>query len=83
MRGILSLTALLAALGPAVAIHQGFNYGAFFTDTSPKRWFDFKDDFKAAQNLEGFPTGTFNSARLYTMVVSITFPSPNPPTDPH
>ncbi|KAK4145824.1 uncharacterized protein C8A04DRAFT_35395 [Dichotomopilus funicola] len=70
MRGILSLTAFLAALSPAVALHQGFNYGAFFTDTSPKKQADFEADFKLAQDLQGFPTGTFNSARLYTMVLA-------------
>ncbi|KAH6635543.1 GPI-anchored cell wall beta-1,3-endoglucanase EglC [Chaetomium sp. MPI-SDFR-AT-0129] len=68
MRGILSLTAFLAALSPAVATHQGFNYGAFFTDTTSKKQADFEADFNLAQDLQGFPTGTFNSARLYTMV---------------
>ncbi|KAH6631616.1 glycoside hydrolase superfamily [Chaetomium tenue] len=68
MRLTLGLAALAAAFSSARAAHQGFNYGAFFTDNSPKMQSDFEAEFKAAQNLQGAPGTGFNSARLYTMV---------------
>jgi glucan endo-1,3-beta-D-glucosidase len=85
---ITSALAALAAFPSARAVHQGFNYGAFFTDGSPKLQSDFEAEFKTAQNLEGAP-GTFNSARLYTMIVSQSYPNninihqPPPPLSPH
>ncbi|EAQ88241.1 predicted protein [Chaetomium globosum CBS 148.51] len=68
MRLTLNLAALAAAFSSALAAHQGFNYGAFFTDNSPKMQSDFEAEFRAAQNLQGAPGTGFNSARLYTMV---------------
>ncbi|KAK3292255.1 glycoside hydrolase family 17 protein [Chaetomium fimeti] len=68
MRITLSLAVLTAAVSSARAFHQGFNYGAFFTDNSPKMQSDFEAEFKTAQNLEGAPATGFNSARLYTMI---------------
>jgi glucan endo-1,3-beta-D-glucosidase len=78
MRSTLSL-AVLSALSSVSAVYQGFNYGAFFTDRSPKMQSDFEAEFRAAQNLVGAPGNGFTSARLYTMVVSS---SPTPFTLP-
>lgn len=66
-----SLVALSAALSAANAAFQGFNYGAAFTNGAVKTQADFESEFEAAQNLDG-TNGAFNSARLYTMVVSST-----------
>ncbi|KAK4038237.1 hypothetical protein C8A01DRAFT_37821 [Parachaetomium inaequale] len=66
MRGTHCLAALAAAFSSATAQYQGFNYGAFFTDNSPKMQSDFEAKFKTAQNLEGAPGKGFTSARLYT-----------------
>ncbi|KAK4156854.1 hypothetical protein C8A00DRAFT_12274 [Chaetomidium leptoderma] len=68
MRGTLCLAALSATISSVRAAHQGFNYGAFFTDNTPKTQADFEAEFKTAQNLVGAPGGGFNSARLYTML---------------
>ncbi len=64
-------SALVAAatITNAMAAFQGFNYGSTFTDGSAKQESDFEAEFKNAQGLIGAP-GVFNSARLYTMVVS-------------
>lgn len=69
MRSVASLAALVAALPSALAAYQGFNYGSTFTDGSPKAQSDFEADFKTAAGLDG-TGGAFNSARLYTMIVS-------------
>jgi glucan endo-1,3-beta-D-glucosidase len=86
MRGALCLAALAAAFSSATAKYQGFNYGAFFNDSSPKMQSDFEAEFKTAQNLEGAPGKGFNSARLYTTVVSHPLPKqppqPVPPKQP-
>lgn len=65
-----SLVALAAAIAPALAAYQGFNYGSTDSSGAAKQQADFENEFKIAQGLIGAP-GTFNSARLYTMVVSI------------
>lgn len=64
-----TLLALAAAVSTANAAFQGFNYGATFTNGALKVQSDFEAEFKTAAGLEG-TDGTFNSARLYTMVVS-------------
>lgn len=65
------LTLAVAAAGTASAGFSGFNYGSTGPN-GPKNQADFERDFKAAQNLKG-TNGIFNSARLYTMVVSFFF----------
>ncbi|KAL2167771.1 hypothetical protein VTG60DRAFT_831 [Thermothelomyces hinnuleus] len=70
MRASVCLAVMSAVLCPVRAAYQGFNYGAFFTDNTPKMQSDFEAEFKTAQNLLGAPAGGFNSARLYTMIVS-------------
>ncbi|EON96609.1 putative gpi-anchored cell wall beta- -endoglucanase protein [Phaeoacremonium minimum UCRPA7] len=62
-----SLVALAAAIAPALAAYQGFNYGSTDSSGAAKQQADFENEFKIAQGLIGAP-GTFNSARLYTMV---------------
>ena len=64
-----TLVALAAALAPALAAYQGFNYGSTDSNGAAKQQADFENEFKIAQGLIGAP-GTFNSARLYTMIVS-------------
>lgn len=70
-----NIVALSAALSTANAAFQGFNYGASFTNGAVKTQSDFESEFEAAQGLDG-TDGAFNSARLYTMIVS----SPRAPT---
>ena len=56
-------------IASASAVYQGFNYGAFYTDsrtTSPVPQSDFENLFSTAQKLVG--TSGFNSARLFTMI---------------
>jgi hypothetical protein len=60
--------AAAASLSTAYAQIKGFNYGATQTDGTIKSQTDFENEFKTAQNLVG--TSGFNSARLYTMIVS-------------
>jgi glucan endo-1,3-beta-D-glucosidase len=67
-RGVTSL-AFAAAISSALAAFQGFNYGSTFNTGAAKMQADFEAEFKTAQGLIGAP-GVFNSARLYTMVVS-------------
>lgn len=67
MRTTASVLASLVAT--ASAVHQGFNYGSTNSDGSIRDQQRFQDEFNAAKNLEGV-TG-FNSARLYTMIVSL------------
>lgn len=69
MLGPSSLVALVAA-SPALAAYQGFNYGSTFTTGAAKVQSDFESEFKTAQGLISAP-GVFNSARLYTTVVSM------------
>ncbi|AEO55462.1 glycoside hydrolase family 17 protein [Thermothelomyces thermophilus ATCC 42464] len=68
MRASVCLAVMSAVLCPARAAYQGFNYGAFFTDNTPKMQLDFQAEFKTAQNLVGAPAGGFHSARPYTMI---------------
>lgn len=70
MLGQSSLVALVAA-SPALAVYQGFNYGSTFTTGAAKVQADFEAEFKTAQGLISAP-GVFNSARLYTTVVSLS-----------
>lgn len=70
MLGQSSLVALVAAT-PALAVYQGFNYGSTFTTGAAKVQADFEAEFKTSQGLISAP-GVFNSARLYTTVVSPT-----------
>lgn len=67
MRAVTNSLALAATARAAV---QGFNYGNVFTDGRLKVQSDFEAEFKTAQGLEG-TNGAFNSARLYTMIVSL------------
>ena len=69
MLGSSSLVAIAAA-SPALAAYQGFNYGSTFTTGAAKVQSDFEAEFKTAQGLISAP-GVFNSARLYTTVVSL------------
>lgn len=59
---------VLALAATASAVHQGFNYGSANSDGSIRDQQRFQDEFNAAKNLEG--ASGFNSARLYTMIVS-------------
>lgn len=68
MIGVSSLVALAAA-SPALASYMGFNYGSTFTTGAAKVQSDFESEFTIAQGLISAP-GIFNSARLYTMIVS-------------
>lgn len=63
------LVALAATFSSTLAAFQGFNYGATFTTGAVKAEADFEAEFKASQALAG-TNGAFNSARIYTMVVS-------------
>lgn len=64
-----NIIALSAALSTANAAFQGFNYGAAFTNGAVKLQSDFEQEFEDAHNLKG-TNGAFDSARLYTMIVS-------------
>ena len=75
MRALPSLLAVAALASTASAAVQGFNYGNTFTDGKAKSQSDFEAEFKTAQDLEG-TDGAFNSARLYTMIVSTPLCSP-------
>lgn len=68
MIGASSLVALVAT-SPALAAYVGFNYGSTFTTGAAKVQSDFEAEFTTAQGLLTAPDD-FNSARLYTMVVS-------------
>ena len=74
-----TLLSLAAAASTANAAFQGFNYGATFTDGAIKAQSDFEAEFKTAASLDG-TDGAFNSARLYTMIVStcLTCPTTHP-----
>jgi glucan endo-1,3-beta-D-glucosidase len=74
MHGTSKMLALASSITSAMAAVQGFNYGSTFTTGAAKEQADFESEFKIAQALSGAP-GTFNSARLYTMVVSWTLGS--------
>lgn len=63
--------ALAVATSPALGAYVGFNYGSTFTNGAIKAQADFEAEFKAAQALVTAPQ-TFSSARLYTMVVSLS-----------
>jgi len=78
MRASLGLAVLSAIFSPARAAYQGFNYGAFFTDDTPKMQADFEAEFRTAQNLVGAPGSGFTSARLYTMIVNNLPAQPTP-----
>ena len=62
--------ALATLASAASAAYQGFNYGNTFTTGQIKAQADYEAEFKAAQGLAG-TDGAFNSARLYTMIVSV------------
>jgi glucan endo-1,3-beta-D-glucosidase len=62
--------ALALSVSPAAAVTKGFNYGSTHGDGSFKSQQDFVDEFKTAKALVG--AKDFNSARLYTMIVSIS-----------
>lgn len=66
-----NILALALAVAAAEAAHKGFNYGAAKSDGSSKVQADFEAEFKTAKNLPG--VSGFNSARLYTMIVSACF----------
>lgn len=59
---------VLALAATASAVHQGFNYGSTNSDGSIRDQQRFQDEFNTAKKLEG--VSGFNSARLYTMIVS-------------
>lgn len=63
------VVALATAASPALATYLGFNYGSTFNSGAAKVQSDFEAEFTNAQNLITAP-GVFNSARLYTLVVS-------------
>ena len=65
-----AITNALFLAATARAAFQGFNYGNVFTDGQLKAQSDFEAEFKTAQGLQR-TNGAFNSARLYTMIVSI------------
>jgi glucan endo-1,3-beta-D-glucosidase len=69
MAPLARIVAASALVASALGATQGFNYGSTFTTGAPRMQSDFEALFKTAQGLQGAP-GTFNSARLYTMVVS-------------
>lgn len=60
--------AFALSLTPAAALTKGFNYGSTHGDGSFKSQDDFTQEFKTAKGLIG--ANDFNSARLYTMIVS-------------
>ena len=66
------LAALAATISTAMGAYQGFNYGSTFTTGAAKQQSDFEAEFRTAQGLVGAPAGGFTSARLYTMIVSLT-----------
>lgn len=67
---MLSSAAFLAlAASPVMGSYAGFNYGSTFTTGAAKVQSDFEAEFKTAQGLISAPT-VFNSARLYTTIVS-------------
>lgn len=70
MIGTSSLVALATAASPALASYMGFNYGSTFTTGAAKVQSDYEAEFTTAQGLISAP-GVFNSARLYTMIVSL------------
>jgi glucan endo-1,3-beta-D-glucosidase len=63
------ILAFALSVASAEAASKGFNYGATKPDGSIKAQADFQSEFQTAKNLEG--VSGFNSARLYTMIVSI------------
>ena len=65
MRAAASVLALAATVS---AVHQGFNYGSTNTDGSIKDQQSFQNEFNTAKSLVG--ASGFNSARLYTSIVS-------------
>lgn len=69
MIGVFSLVAFAATASPALASYVGFNYGSTFTTGAAKAQSDFEAEFTTAQGLISAPD-VFNSARLYTMIVS-------------
>jgi glucan endo-1,3-beta-D-glucosidase len=71
MRATTGAVALAATISTVTATYQGFNYGSTFTNGAAKAESDFEAEFKTAQALIGAP-GVFNSARLYTSIVSWT-----------
>jgi glucan endo-1,3-beta-D-glucosidase len=62
--------AFALSLSPAAAVTKGFNYGSTHGDGSFKSQQDYVNEFKTAKGLIG--ANDFNSARLYTMIVSIS-----------
>ncbi|KYK59587.1 hypothetical protein DCS_00719 [Drechmeria coniospora] len=70
----LLLAAAVAATSTSAAF-QGFNYASSFNDGKAKSQSDFESEFKTAAGLQG-TNGSFNSARLYTMVQGSTANEP-------
>lgn len=69
MRSTASIAALAASVSAVSAqAIQGFNYGATNSDGSFKDQARYEAEFDVAKNLE--TTSGWNSARLYTMIVS-------------
>lgn len=66
--------AFALSLSPAAAVTKGFNYGSTHGDGSFKSQQDFLNEFKTAKGLVG--ASDFNSARLYTMIVSTPYLCP-------
>lgn len=62
------LLAFALSLATSEAAYKGFNYGAAKSDGSSMQQSDFQSQFATAKKLVG--TSGFNSARLYTMIVS-------------
>lgn len=61
-----NVLALVASASTALAVSQGFNYGAANSDGSFRFQDDFQREFALAKSLPG--TDGFTSARLYTMI---------------
>lgn len=61
---------LALAASPAMCSYVGFNYGSTFTTGAAKVQSDFEAEFQTAQGLISAPE-VFNSARLYTTIVSL------------
>lgn len=56
-------------------VYQGFNYGSTYNNYTNKYQADFEAEFRLAQSLIG-TNGSYNSARLYTMIQAGTTDSP-------
>lgn len=68
MHSFARLVTSALAVSSASAVYTGFNYGDKLSDGSVKQQSDYEAEFSTAQNLVG--ASGFNSARLYTSIVS-------------